>query len=72
MGNNKPPLLLPDPGDRGPDVTMRRPLRESKVPGVPDPQSSGSGFTDEIEKGSLLDYWRVLSRRRYLLMSLAI
>jgi succinoglycan biosynthesis transport protein ExoP len=71
MGNIKPPLLLPDP-DRGPDVSTRRPLPDRKVPGAPDPQSGGFGFTDEIEKGSLLDYWRVLSRRRYLLISLAI
>jgi capsular exopolysaccharide synthesis family protein len=71
MGNIKPTLLLPDPGNRGPDVTTRRPLPDRKVPGAPDLQS-GSGFSDEIEKGSLLDYWRLLSRRRYLLISLTI
>jgi succinoglycan biosynthesis transport protein ExoP len=71
MGNNKPALLLPTAA-RNTVVAERRPLSAEGEMERYGALSYNREYGEEVEKGSALDYWRLLARRKGTLIALAI
>jgi polysaccharide biosynthesis transport protein len=68
---DKPILLPPDPGKRADLASRGGPPASAGMEGY-GPNYYTTGHTDGVEKGSLLDYWSILSRKKGTLIALGI
>lgn len=70
--NTKSPLLLPLPGDRNGTIAPQLALRGEPEAGRYGYSGTGIEYVDEVQKGSVIEYWRVLYRRKGILLVFAI